>query len=82
MALMFPLMMVGGSFFPFEAMPAGMAFVGRMTPNGWALEQLKRILLGKVEISSLAISFVGLVVVGSVLFVLNVRRIKTVFAQG
>ncbi len=82
MALMFPLMMVGGSFFPFEAMPAGMAFVGRMTPNGWALEQLKRILLGKVEITSLAISFFGLVVIGTVLFVLSVRRIKTVFAQG
>jgi len=82
MALMFPLMMVGGSFFPFEAMPAGMAFIGKMTPNGWALEQLKRILLDKVELSSLAISFVGLFVIGSLLFVLSVRRIRSAFVQG
>lgn len=82
MALMFPLMMIGGSFFPFEAMPAGMAFVGKMTPNGWALEQLKRILLDKVEMSSLAMSFIGLLVIGTLLFVLTARRIKSVFVQG
>src|SRR5262245_4535486 len=38
-----PLLMLGGSFFPFEAMPAGMAALGRHTPNGWALERFKEI---------------------------------------
>jgi ABC-type multidrug transport system permease subunit len=81
MAVMFPLMMVGGSFFPFEAMPAGMALVGKLTPNGWALEQLKRILLDEVELEPLVFSFLGLLVVGFLLFMLSARRIKTRFIQ-
>lgn len=32
--LIFPLIMLGGSFFPLETMPKGLAAVGRMTPNG------------------------------------------------
>ena len=32
------LMMLGGSFFPFELMPGFLARVGRLTPNGWAVE--------------------------------------------
>jgi ABC-type multidrug transport system permease subunit len=82
MAITLPLMMVGGSFFPFEAMPSGMAFIGRMTPNGWALEQLKRILLDTVELQSIALSFVGLLVLGLLLFLLIVRRLRGAFVQG
>ncbi|NIM19871.1 MAG: hypothetical protein GTO51_06460 [Candidatus Latescibacteria bacterium] len=37
LAIILPLMMVGGSFFPFEAMPRWMAAIGTQTPNGWAL---------------------------------------------
>lgn len=81
MILIFPMMMVGGSFFPFEAMPAGMAFFGRLTPNGWALEQLKKILAGNVDPGALAASFAGLFVVGSVLFLVSASRIKRTFAQ-
>ena len=44
--VMFPLMMVGGGFFPFEAMPDWLAAIGRKLPNGWALEQFKAILGG------------------------------------
>lgn len=44
MTVVFPLMMLGGSFFPFEAMPAWMASIGGLTPNGWALGVLKDIL--------------------------------------
>jgi ABC-type Na+ efflux pump permease subunit len=80
MILIFPLMMVGGSFFPFEAMPAGMAAIGKMTPNGWALEQFKRIVFGNVDAGALALSFAGLVVISSVLFFVSARRIKQVFA--
>jgi ABC-type multidrug transport system permease subunit len=79
---MFPLMMIGGSFFPFEAMPAGMAVIGKLTPNGWALEQLKRILLENVELRSLTLSFLGLLIVGSVLFFVSARRIRTRFLVG
>jgi ABC-type Na+ efflux pump permease subunit len=44
--VLFPLMMVGGGFFPFEAMPDWLAAIGRRLPNGWALEQFKTILSG------------------------------------
>jgi ABC-type Na+ efflux pump permease subunit len=39
--LLFPLLMVGGSFFPFEAMPAWMAAIGRVSPNGFVAHHLK-----------------------------------------
>jgi len=45
--VVFPLMMLGGSMFPFEIMPPWLAAVGRFTPNGWALQQLKAILLAR-----------------------------------
>ena len=38
--VLFPLVMLGGSFFPFEAMPEWMAAIGRWTPNGLALVHL------------------------------------------
>jgi ABC-type multidrug transport system permease subunit len=76
-----PLLMIGGSFFPFEAMPAGMAAIGRKTPNGWALEQLKAILTGTAEPGALAVAFGGLVLVCLVLFVLTTRRLAGAFAR-
>ena len=80
-ALIFPLMMVGGSFFPFEAMPAWMASIGRLTPNGWALEQLKAIFFQTLEPLSFVAALLGLVVVGTVLFLIVARRLRSGFAQ-
>ncbi len=76
MIIIFPLMMVGGSFFPFEAMPEGMAAIGRLTPNGWALEQMKAILFDRVEPASLARSFGALLIVGTGLFFLATSRLR------
>lgn len=45
--ILFPAIMVGGSFFPFEAMPEWLAAIGRLTPNGWVLVQFKAILAGE-----------------------------------
>lgn len=81
MVVLFPLMMAGGSFFPFEAMPSWMAAIGRLTPNGWALEQLKRILLEDVSSGSLLVTLAGLLVVGAVLFLWCARRLRSGFAQ-
>jgi len=77
--IIFPLLMVGGSFFPFESMPAGLARFGRLTPNGWALTQLKAILWGGVEPGSIAIAFAGLVAVGLVAFWISARRLQRGF---
>jgi ABC-2 type transport system permease protein len=45
--VIFPLMMLGGSMFPLELMPGWLATMGKFTPNGWAVEQLKAILLAR-----------------------------------
>jgi ABC-type Na+ efflux pump permease subunit len=78
----FPLLMLGGSFFPFEAMPEWMARIGRWTPNGWALETLKAILWGLWEPRLLLASVAGLVAVIGLLFLLSVRRLAGAFIRG
>ncbi|TDR20419.1 ABC transporter permease [Marinicella litoralis] len=40
-ATTFPLLMVGGSFFPMESMPPWLAAVGQFLPNGFLLKGLK-----------------------------------------
>ena len=82
MVLIFPLMMIGGSFFPFEAMDDWMVVVGTKTPNGWALQQLKAILHQEIEPGALAVAFVASLATMLVFFGLNVRRLRRHFAQG
>ncbi len=79
-SLVFPLLMIGGSFFPSEVMPAWMATLGAWTPNGMALELLKDILLERHELQALVTTFVAMLVVGTVLFVLSARRLSRTFA--
>ncbi len=38
--LLFPLMMVGGSFFPLAALPDWIAGIGRLSPNGFIVDRL------------------------------------------
>jgi len=73
-ALVFPLIMLGGAFFPFEAM-GGLARLGQLTPNGWALVVFKRILDGTADPSVLAASAVGTLGVMLALFLLVRRRL-------
>jgi ABC-type multidrug transport system permease subunit len=82
MAVMFPLMMIGGSFFPFEAMPEWMASIGRLTPNGWALQQLKAIILRRIEPVTLLMVFVSLTAMIAALFAVCAHRLRRGFAQG
>ena len=51
--VLFPAMMLGGSFFPFEAMPAWMAALGRWTPNGIAVVRLKEIVAAAPDAAGL-----------------------------
>jgi len=39
MILLFPLMMMGGSFFPLDALPNWLAEIGRMSPNGFVADR-------------------------------------------
>jgi ABC-type multidrug transport system permease subunit len=78
--LMFPLLMMGGSFFPFEAMPSWMAEAGRFTPNGWILQELKPVILGKHQLLHLGAPFGALVAGGGLLtYLLRARLRRVVF---
>lgn len=55
-----PLLMLGGAFFPFEAMPAGLAALGARLPNGWMLLQLKEQLSGNLSAAQVALNFAAL----------------------
>ena len=41
-ALLFPLLMAGGSFFPMTVMPGWIAAIGRASPNGFVADRLTR----------------------------------------
>jgi ABC-2 type transport system permease protein len=74
--VIFPLAMLGGCFFPFEAMPDWMASIGKLTPNGLALTQFKAILGGSAPSGALAISAAGLIAVSAIAFLLAARRLR------
>ena len=40
--LLFPLLMMGGSFFPLDVLPGWIAAIGRMSPNGFVVDRLTR----------------------------------------
>jgi ABC-type multidrug transport system permease subunit len=79
--IMFPLLMLGGSFFPFEAMPTWMAEIGRFTPNGWVLEELKVVVQGRAGVTDLLAPFGALMAVGAFfLFLLRAKLQRLVWA--
>jgi hypothetical protein len=80
MMVVFPLIMIGGSFFPFEAMPPWMQSIGRWTPNGLALIQVKQILFAAVDARALLLGALGMGLPAVVVFFLSVRRLKGAFA--
>jgi ABC-type transport system involved in cytochrome c biogenesis permease component len=75
MMVVFPLMMLGGSLFPFDAMPAWLASAGRWTPNGLAVVRLREMLDGRAELVPVAASAAGLVVPALGAFWLAARRL-------
>lgn len=81
LVLVFPLMMLGGSFFPFEAMPDWMAAVGAFTPNGWALQHLKKIIMEDFQIGPLLQGFLVIGVIVSAAFLVIAWRLRRGFAQ-
>jgi ABC-type multidrug transport system permease subunit len=74
--VVFPLSLVGGSFFPFEMMPGWMASIGRLTPNGWAITKFKAFVAGSAHIQEFLIGGAWMAAVGSLLFFLTLRRLR------
>ena len=74
--VLFPLVMVGGSFFPFEAMPEWMAAIGGWTPNGLALVRLKEIVAGQPDVPGLLTAALAIGLPAVAAFALSVRRLR------
>ena len=77
--LLFPLLMLGGSFFPSEAMPGWIASVGAMTPNGLAVERLKDVLLDRADTAQIARTFAAFALATAVMFAYEARRLRDGF---
>lgn len=75
--VVFPLMMLGGSFFPLEQMPAWMAAAGQWTPNGLGVARLKDLLYGSVSATSLGVAVVGIGIPAVVAFMASRRRLRS-----
>lgn len=79
--VMMPLLMLGGSFFPFDVMPQALARIGRLTPNGFALTELVSIMQDHIDWTRLALSIAVMAAVGVVLFFVCCRRMAGTFAR-
>jgi ABC-type multidrug transport system permease subunit len=79
--VVFPLALVGGSFFPFEFMPQGLAAIGRRTPNGWSLTVLKTIMDGTAPLVDLVLPALMLAAWLAVFFLAASWRLKAVAAR-
>jgi ABC-2 type transport system permease protein len=77
----FPLAMLGGIFFPFEMMPAGMAALARRLPMAWALMELRSLLADPAQAAHAAFAFAVLGAVCTLLFLLALARLKRGFAE-
>ena len=77
--LVFPLMMIGGSFFPFEAMPTWMAAVGRWTPNGQGVARLKDLLDGTATVPTMSVAALAMLVPAALAFAWATGRLRRRF---
>ena len=77
--LIMPLVFLGGSFFPFEAMPPFLRTVGELTPNGMALVELKKILAGNSSAGAMLGAMGICLAVGLVFANLASRRVHRRF---
>lgn len=79
---MVPLAMLGGSFFPLEAMPESFARFAGHTPNGWMLVTLRSILSAPAPAPQLARDFAILLSAGALLFLLAAHLLERRFLRG
>ena len=74
--VLFPVLMLGGSFFPLEMMPDWMAAVGRWTPNGAALVRLREILDAQPDFPAILSAALSIGIPAAIAFALAARRLS------
>jgi ABC-type multidrug transport system permease subunit len=70
-AMVFPLMMLGGSFFPFDAMPKWMVAIGQYLPNGYLLQHFNYWLIDNQTLSVLIVPAIIACVFILIMWILN-----------
>jgi len=78
----FPLLMAGGSFFPFAALPDWIAAIGRMTPNGFIADRLAAEIIAESSWSIDPLSWVIIVALAVSGLLLCAWRLNAGFARG
>lgn len=78
--LVLPLALAGGSMAPLESLPASVARIGRLTPNGAAVEQMRKLMEGEANAASLLVVAGGLLALGAVSFAFSLRALRRGFA--
>jgi len=74
MVVLIPALILGGSFFPFAAMPDGMVAIGRWLPNGVAARWLTELMFGQARLADLLAPAGGLLGLGLALLALTAWR--------
>ena len=74
--VLFPVLMLGGSFFPLEMMPDWMAEIGRWTPNGAALVRLGEILDAQPHFLAMGVAALSIGIPAAIAFALATRRLS------
>ena len=79
--LVFPLLMMGGSFFPLDVLPDWLGAIGRLSPNGFIVDQLTGELTSATPwtFDARAWSIVGAMTLGGLM--ISVWRLQTGFAR-
>lgn len=75
--LIFPLMMAGGSFFPFEAMPDWLTNIGRLSPNGHMNRVFKEFMLDRIGAGALGVELFVLTLAALTLLLLVGLRLRS-----
>ena len=73
-AMVFPLLMLGGSFFPFETMPKWMVAIGQYLPNGYLLQSFNQWLVKDNPLSALTVP--ALIAMAMIVLFWFLNRIK------
>jgi ABC-type multidrug transport system permease subunit len=80
--LLFPLLMIGGSFFPLAALPDWIAAIGRKSPNGFIADRLTTEITAS---AAWAIDFQSWLIIAAIAIsglALCAWRMNTGFARG
>ncbi len=72
----YPLMMAGGAFFPFEAMPDWLVAIGRWAPNGYLLVHFKEFLIYDAGVGALVSALPVALATGLMMWLLCAWRLR------